>query len=194
MRLTCPACDKILTVTPELRGKKVRCPKCQSPVAVPLLWPGLAPPERDDVPPGSGPRCARCGAGGLKVLPKNIYTRRPGYECPECAARMRPPGSTMTCVVGTVLGGLGMLFGLVMLVVGSFSTQKTKDGVVEGSLEIMVFGFAVVSWALYHWRLPLPLDPPPAPSRTWVWVAVLVGLLALGAGVFGFYYYLHEML
>lgn len=35
IRFACPSCGKRLKCTPELAGKKTRCPKCQSPVGVP---------------------------------------------------------------------------------------------------------------------------------------------------------------
>jgi hypothetical protein len=210
MAVNCPECNKRLNVPPSALGKKVRCPACKKVVVLSEPDPAAPGPAREKAParpgesrtranaieadaPDQPMRCARCKAAALEVLPRNLYSRRPGYVCTECGAKMRPPGSTGAYIGAMILGAFTVVLGLSGVVIAAFSNTDGFQN--EGGLMTMVLGLAVISWCYYQLRLPVPLDAPPRQSRLWLWVVViLLVLLILGGAVFGFMYYLQEML
>jgi WD40 repeat protein/serine/threonine protein kinase len=73
---TCPACKKKLRVKDELAGKRVKCPSCQKPVAIPI--PSAAPvsqvqPRADHIADEKTlPPRAPVGAAAAEPRPKNL--------------------------------------------------------------------------------------------------------------------------
>jgi hypothetical protein len=139
-------------------------------------------------------RCPACKAAALEELPPNRFSRHPGYVCSACGALMRPPGTTGTYLLLTILGGFVVVLGSVMCIAflaeGIFNAR-----LLSGALALPVIGAVVAVWCIQQLRLPMPLDAPRRRSRLWLWLALfLLGLLIAGAVLFGFAYYLHEML
>jgi DNA-directed RNA polymerase subunit RPC12/RpoP len=212
MGLTCPGCGKKLNVPESAAGKKVRCPGCKTVVAVPNRPVAAAPSTRSppggadtagsDAPlgvavaktPTSTMRCPACKAAALQPLPANAVSRHPGYVCSGCGAILRPPGSTGTYLFLTILGGAAVLLGIGIII--ALIVEGNFDGrILSGGLALPVIGAVVAIWCINQLRLPIPLDAPPRPSRLWLWLLLfLVGLLMAGAALFGFMYFLHEML
>jgi predicted Zn finger-like uncharacterized protein len=210
MAVTCPECHKRLNVPQSALGKKVRCPACKKVVVLSEPGPAASRPMREKAParpveartpadavvadtPDQPMRCAQCKSAALEALPRNLYSRRPGYVCTECGAKMRPPGSTGAYIGAIILGAFTVVLGLSGVVIAAFSNTDGFQN--EGGLMTMVLGLAVISWCYYQLRLPVPLDAPPRPSRIWLWVVViLLVLLVMGGAYFGFMYYLQEML
>jgi DNA-directed RNA polymerase subunit RPC12/RpoP len=212
MGLTCPGCGKKLNVPESAAGKNVRCPGCKTVVAVPTrpvaaapsAWSRagapdaagsgapLAPPAAK--PPTSTMRCAACKAAALEELPPNRFSRHPGYTCSNCGTTMRPPGTTGTYLFLTILG-VGVVFLGIGVIVAISAEGNFDRRTLSGGLALPILGVVVAIWCINQLRLPVPLDAPLRPSRLWLWLVVfLVGLLIAGAALFGFMYFLHEML
>jgi hypothetical protein len=186
MRMTCPGCDKQLNV-PDVAGKKVRCPGCKTVLTVPQP----AEAATADAPM----RCPRCKASGLHRLPRNVFTRRPGYGCPECGLFMRHPGTTAVNVFAIVMGVFLILVALVAAYSSIEANEIRREGVLGGAATLCLFAATVIGWGVYQLRKPEPLDAPRRPSYLWLWLLVgLVVILAIAGVAFGFMYYLQEML
>lgn len=140
-------------------------------------------------------RCPYCKERGtLRALPANQMTRRPGYVCAGCEGQTRAPGSRATLVLGSVLGAGAIVLALFM-VFASIQVGGNLDGRVYGAAMFAALGFMVLVWSLVQFSYPEPLDAPARPSRLWLYLLVGLGvLLALGAAVFGFFYFLSEMM
>lgn len=210
MAVNCPECNKRLNVPQSALGKKVRCPACKKVVVLSESATAEPGPVREKAPVRlkesrtaadackadalSLPmRCSECKAAALEALPRNMYSRRPGYVCTECGAKMRPPGATGSYIAAIILGAFTVVLGISGVVIAAFS--KTDGFQNEGGLMLMLLGLTVISWAVYQLRLPVPLDAPPRPSRLWLYVVVVILiLLVVGGAYFGFMYYLQEML
>jgi len=138
-------------------------------------------------------RCAACKAAALRELPPNQFSRHPGYVCTDCRAIMRPPGSTGSYIIITILSGVVVLFGLLMLALAFLSGVSVRRLLFVG-VGLAGMGISGAAWAITQLRFPVPLDAPVRPSRLWLWIIlVLVGLLVVGGGLFLFAYFLHEM-
>src|SRR4051812_10676226 len=75
LSVTCPSCDKKLQVKDELAGRKVKCPGCQTVVAVPAAKVKTAPRKAEDnervsPAPSKGP------AHGERPAKKNVRPAR----------------------------------------------------------------------------------------------------------------------
>jgi len=140
-------------------------------------------------------RCPYCKERGtLQPLEANLMMRRPGYVCEKCEGQTRAPGSRATLVVGSVLGAGAIVLALFM-VYASIQVGGDLDGRVYGASMFACLGFTVLVWSLVQFSYPEPLDQPARPSRLWLYLLVALGVLAvLGAAIFGFFYYLHEMM
>ena len=157
MIVICPGCGKKLKVPDGAAGKKARCPGCSKVVTVPgepvaapappsagRASPAETAPATAANAPASGMRCAACKAPGIEALPPNKFSRRPGYVCPGCGAKMRPPGSIGGYVFAIALGGFASLLGLTGLVIG-VSAGESGDPRIKGGVMIMILGAAVIS-------------------------------------------------
>lgn len=196
MLVTCPGCQKRLRVSENRAGKKVRCPGCAGVLTVPAAGPTAKPPAAPAEPVSTDPqiRCAQCKKATVEKLPPNRISRYPGYVCTSCNTVMRPPGKIATYLMVIVLAGLLAAGGIAAVAIEAFSDSPV-DLRTEGGLMIMILGLTLVSWAVVQLRYPVPIDAPTPPSRIGFWLLVLfLSLLVVGAAVFGFFYYLQEML
>jgi DNA-directed RNA polymerase subunit RPC12/RpoP len=195
MVLTCSDCGKKLTVPEGTAGQKVRCPGCQKVMTVPNRpVPASGSPAGGAAASTSTMRCAACKAPALQELPPNRISRHPGYVCSACGALMRPPQSTGMYVFLTLLGVGGVVLGVFIFVAvlaeGTFERRP-----LFGALAFPFIGGVVAVWCVQQLRLPMPLDAPRRRSRWLLWLVLfLVGLLLAGIALFGFAYFLHEML
>lgn len=152
--------------------------------------------DGDDDAPADAMRCAKCKSARIAALPPNRFSRRPGFFCKKCNARMRPPGSTGFYLFAVLLGLFGLLLGLVVPVFAFFA-ETFPVRAVGGAVIMAIAGVSVIGWSFNQMRLPVPLNAPPF---RWVrflaiaFVILLVGSLVVGGCLFGFAYFLHEML
>lgn len=139
-------------------------------------------------------RCAKCKAPDPEPLPPDLYSRRPGYVCSECGAKMRAPGTTSTWIMASLLGAFTAILGVSGVVIAAFA-QEEAGFQTEGGLMLMMLGLGVIAVAWYQLRSPVPLDAPPQPSRLGFWLAMVILILTLfGAAYLFFLYFLQEML
>jgi hypothetical protein len=111
------------------------------------------------------------------LMPANQVSRQRNFVCPHCGTLMRQPWRKALFVGTSVLGGLGILFGLVLLFALEQGPYAGSDVREKGAGGIAVLGAVVVMWAVAQLRLSPPLGAVPRP-RT-------VGPQYLGAALIG---------
>jgi hypothetical protein len=108
IRVTCPNCGNVLTAPDAAAGKRGKCPKCKSAVAIPA---GIAPPAAKPsgpLPVAAVVRRAEPGGGeefDVEVLPDDPPPRpvqpvRPAVVAPPVAAAPPPPAGNPFAVFG----------------------------------------------------------------------------------------------
>jgi hypothetical protein len=141
-----------------------------------------------------GLRCPNCEAVAVAKLPPNRFSRHPGYVCAKCGTVMRRPGTTGNYYATAALGAFVALLGLALAVL-AMDAESYRGRRIAGGVGIFALGALAAGWGIRQSRLPVPGGAKAPPSRIVFWIAVLViGLLLAGAAVFGFLYYLQEMM
>jgi phage FluMu protein Com len=150
----------------------------------------------DEDAPAGAMRCAKCESPRIEALPPNRFARRPGFLCKKCGARMRPPASQGFYLFAILLGVFGVMLGFVVPVLAFFA-ESFPMRAVGGAVIMAMVGVAVIGWSFQQMRLPVPLNAPPFRWGRWLvitFVILVVGALVVGGCLFGFAYFLHEML
>jgi hypothetical protein len=162
----------------------------------PTLKAKRKPVEEDEDAPADAMRCARCDSARIEPLPANAFSRRPGFLCKKCGARMRPAASTGFYLFAIVLGVFGVLCGLGLATSVLFADQFPLRAV-GGALVLALAGVSVIGFAFNQMRLPVPRNAPPFRWGLWIGMTILflfIAALVIGGCLFGFAYFLHEML
>jgi TM2 domain-containing membrane protein YozV len=96
--VTCPSCSTTLKAPDAAAGKKVKCPKCTSPITVPAPAPA---PVADPEPVEEAPEPRRSG-GAVSARPRDSGA---GFEQPppEWQSNRQTMG-----IIAILLGGLGI--------------------------------------------------------------------------------------
>ena len=79
MQIKCSGCSATIDVPPEAAGKKVRCPKCQTVLAVPGGSPAQPAAQKPPQPQNSG--------GGASASGKIVA------QCPNCSKKLQVPAA-----------------------------------------------------------------------------------------------------
>jgi hypothetical protein len=140
IQVTC-ACGARLTVRDEAAGRKVKCPKCASPVSIPAPEPEIVPvePVLDVLPPAPEenrvpcPYCAEMILKAARMCP-HCKSHLVGREAPPRPMMMRPRPpvrrsyaassssddslSAVDIVLGILFPCIGMIIGFVYLCSG----------------------------------------------------------------------------
>lgn len=99
LRVSCQ-CGVALNIPETMAGKGVKCPKCQSVIAVPASASTNPPKTQPAKPPAAKAPAASAPAGGQDAMSKLLDSaglkKREGTFCPSCD-RSLPPG-TAICV------------------------------------------------------------------------------------------------
>jgi hypothetical protein len=122
-----------------------------------------------------------------------------GSHAIQVTSATRPPNSSGFYAFAILLGVFGILAGLALL---GFAILSLGDNIfparaVAGGVIIPIVSGSVIAWAFAQMRLPVAHNAPPF---RWVrfivfsLVILFVGALAVGGCLFGFAYFLHEML
>lgn len=99
------------------------------------------------VGPAESLACSRCGELGPNKLQNDGVSRLPGYLCPKCGLRMRPPASTFRYAALLVLS-LAMATSLALV-------MGVKSVVCEG-FEIFSTTLAVAGYSIWQLLRPTP--------------------------------------
>jgi phage FluMu protein Com len=140
--------------------------------------------------------CPKCSSAALAELPPNQFTRRPGFVCKKCGQKMRQPGSTVLYTIGIVLGVLGVLGGIALSISVLFM-EPIRVRAAVGGVALVVICISVIGFSFSQMRLPVPKNAPPV--RWLLWICVTLAMLFVlslfvGGCLFGFAYFLQEML
>lgn len=156
--------------------------------------------EPEDEADDDALRCAKCNSAEIEKMPPNVFSRNPGFTCKKCKATMRPPGSTGVYLFAIIMGVLLLIAGVLVgigLLVTVFTGGTIPIRGFSGAAALTMFGLVVAGWGGSQIRLPVPRNAPPFRWGLWIGVTLVLvfAILLVGGGcVFGFMYFLQEML